>query len=276
MKKYLFVIFSVVGSPVFAQSAAHEFSFSAGGGLSHLNYGATSSPGTGGLAGSGYRYYLSGQWSLGTGAELLLYHSRADLEVARGSSDARDAEGSSFQFRYEAKNYRENQRAFYLAVPLNVQFETGGRGPAWYMNLGGKMAFHLNGHYQARVPGLVTTGYYPEWNVELAAPAFMGFSEWENINPGKSDFKTKTAFLLSAETGVKMNKRFYAGVYADYGLNNILQANDRSALISYITDEPTRFSYASVTAALDGKGVPLARKMNLFSAGIKLTLVLNR
>lgn len=275
MKKYFLVIFSVVSSPVFAQYATHELSFSAGGGLSHLNYGAASSPGAGGLTGLGYRYYLSEQWSLGTGAELLLYHSRADLEVVRGSSEARDAEGSNFQFRYKAKNYRENQRAFYLAVPLNVQFETGGRGPAWYMNLGGKMAFHLKGHYQTRVPGLVTTGYYPEWNVELAHPAFMGFGEWENIRTDKNDLKTKTAFLVSAETGIKMNKRFYAGVYADYGLNNILQAGDRPALIGYITDEPTRFSYASVTTALDGEGVPLARKMNLFSLGIKLRIVLN-
>lgn len=275
MKKYLLFIFSLASSPVFAQSAVHELSFSAGGGLSHLNYGAASSPGVGGLAGLGYRYYLSGQWSLGTGAELQLYNSRADLDAVRGNSEARDAEGSNFQFRYEAKNYRENQSAFYLAVPLTLQFETSGRGASWYINMGGKMAFHLKGHYQARVPALVTTGYYPEWNVELADPAFMGFGEWENISTGKSDFQTKTAFLLSAETGVKMNKRFYAGVYADYGLNNMLQANDRSALISYITDEPTRFSYASMTTALDGGGVPLARKMNLFSLGIKLRIVLN-
>ncbi|MCY1314148.1 hypothetical protein D9M70_647570 [compost metagenome] len=55
----------------------------------------------------------------------------------------------------------------------------------------------------------------------------------------------------------------------------MLQANDRSALISYITDEPTRFSYASMTTALDGGGVPLARKLNLFSLGIKLRIVLN-
>lgn len=276
MKKYLFAVFSFVTGHLAGQHAVNEFSLYAGGGVSQLNYKTLSSPSAGGSAGAGYRYYLSPQWSLGTGAEVQFYTSRISLEQLNGSSDARDAEGSNFQFRYDAKNYREEQRAFYLAVPLNVQFETRrSGGTSWYMNMGGKIAYNINARYQAKIPALVTTGYYPEWNVELADPAFMGFGEWKDARSGKNDFKTKTAFLLSAETGIKRRDRLYLGVYADYGLNNILEADDRSAVIRYRTESPTRFSYQSVPASLNGEGSPWAQKLNLLSFGIKLRFVLN-
>lgn len=278
MKKYLFVIFSVVSNPVFAQSAVHELSFYTGGGFSQLKYDQKSSPGAGGHAGLGYRYYLSEQWSLGTGAEFQVYNSRISLNQLNGSSEARDAEGSHFRFQYEAKNYREDQSAFYVAIPLNVQFETGkSSGTSWYMNMGGKLAFHTRARYQTSIPSLITTGYYPEWNVELADPSFMGFGQWSDIRSDKSNFEIKNAFLLSAETGIKRHNRFlsYLGIYADYGLNNILEVNDDPAVIRYMTDHPTQFSYGSVTASSDGAGAPWTRKMNLLSVGIKLRFVLN-
>lgn len=280
MKKYLFIIFSFVSSQLAGQRkvglrTANELSLYAGAGLSQLKYEALSSPAAGGLAGLGYRYYLSGQWSLGTGAELQLYTTRITLDQVRGSSDARDVEGSSFQFRYEAKNYREDQRAYYIAVPLNVQFETGASKTSWYMNIGGKVAYNIHARYQAKASGLTTTGYYPQWNVELADPAFMGFGQWDDARSAKNDFKTKTAFLLSVETGIKTRDRFYLGVYADYGLNNILEAGERHAVIRYVTDSPTAFSYQSVPAALDAEGKPWAQKLNLLSLGIKLRYILN-
>lgn len=278
MKKYLFVIFSLIACPVFGQYPAHELSFYTGGGFSQLNYDQKSSPKAGGYAGLGYRYYLSGQWSLGTGAEFQLYNSRINLSQINGRSDARDAEGSNFQFRYEAKNYREDQSAFYIAVPLNVQFETDkSSGTSWYINMGGKLAFPVSARYQTKIPTLVTTGYYPEWNVELADPAFMGFGQWNDLRSDKDDFATKKAFLLSAETGIKMHNRFltYLGVYADYGLNNILTGNNEPAVIGYMTDDPTRFSYKSVTTSLDAEGAPWTRELNLLSLGIKLRFVLN-
>lgn len=225
----------------------------------------------------GYRYYFSGQWSLGSGAEFQIYNSRINLNQINGLSDARDAEGSNFQFRYEAKNYREDQSAFYVAIPLNLQFETGkSSGTSWYMNMGGKLAFPVSARYQTKIPTLVTTGYYAEWNVELADPAFMGFGQWNDLRSDKSDFETKKAFLLSAETGIKMHNRFftYLGVYADYGLNNILTGNNEPAVIGYVTDNPTRFSYQSVTRSLDPEGAPWAGKLNLLSLGIKLRFVL--
>lgn len=278
MKKYLFVIFSLATGSVFGQRSANEFSLYTGGGLSLLNYNTESSPQAGGHAGLGYRYYLSRQWSVGTGAELQIYNSRLDLNDINGSSDARDVEGSDFQFRYGAEKYRENQGAFYLALPLNIQFETANPQTAWYMNLGGKLAFHTGARYETSIPTLLTTGYYPEWNVELAGPAFMGFGEWNDIRFDKSSFETKTAFLLSAETGIKRNNRFftYIGAYADYGLNNILKVNDRSAVIQYVTDHPTQFSYRSVISSLNAEGSPLVTQLALLSIGVKLRFVLNK
>lgn len=277
MKKYLSVLFFWMISPVFGQQAAHEFSFYAGGGPSLLQYNAGSSFNAGGLAGLGYRYYFSQRWSVGSGAEFEVYHSRISLDRLSGSSDARDAEGSPFEFRYEAQKYQESQRAFYLAVPLNIQFETGHSNTSWYMNMGGKVAYNIQARYQAEIPSLVTTGYYPEWNVELADPAFMGFGQWTDRRSGKNDFTTKTAFLLSGETGIKRHNGFltYIGAYADYGLNNILKAGERSAVILYMTDTPTRFSYQSVANSLNGDGSPWARKLNLVSFGIKLRFALN-
>ena len=278
MKKFVFVLFSLLSPAVWGQQQAGEFSAFIGGGLSHLKYSpGASSPKAGASAGLGYRYYFSPQWSIGSGAGLQLYNSRINLNQLSGSSPARDAEGSPFEFRYNAANYRESQTAFYLAVPLNVQFETAASETAWYIHMGGKVAYPVRARYQAEIPGLATTGYYPEWNVELAAPAFMGFGQWQNVGSPKRELKTKTAFLLTAETGIKRkgSRLAYIGVYADYGLNNILKAGDRSAVIRYLTDSPSQFSYRSVTTSLNGDGNPWAEKLNLFSLGIKLRMVLN-
>lgn len=278
MKNFVFVLFSLIPSAVWGQQPAGEFSAFIGGGLSHLKYSpGASSPTAGASAGLGYRYYLSSQWSIGSGAELQLYNSRINLNQLSGSSQARDAEGSAFEFRYNAANYRESQTAFYVAVPLNVQFESAASKTAWYINMGGKVACPVRARYQAELPELATTGYYPEWNVELAAPAFMGFGQWQNAGSGKKELKTKTALLLTAETGIKRlgSRLAYIGVYADYGLNNILKAGERSAVIGYQTDTPAQFSYRSVTTSLNGDGNPWAEKLNLFSLGIKLRFVLN-
>lgn len=278
MKKFLFVLFSLLPPAVWGQQPAGEFSAFIGGGLSHLKYSpGTSSPKAGASAGLAYRYYLSSQWSIGSGAELQLYNSQINLNQLSGSSQARDAEGSPFEFRYNAANYRESQTAFYVAVPLNVQFETTASPTAWYIHMGGKLAYPVHARYRAELPGLATTGYYPEWNVELAAPAFMGFGQWQNLGSEKKELKTKTAFLLTAETGIKRkgSRLAYLGVYADYSLNNILKAGDQSAVIRYLTDTPSEFSYQSVTTSLNGDGSPWAKKLNLFSLGIKLRFVLN-
>lgn len=250
--------------------AQHELSLYGGGGLSRLSSSATFRPG--GHAGVGYRFYLSPRWSLGSGAEIQVYSSQLSLEAVAGSSAARDAEGSDFEFRYRAENYREDQRAAYMAVPLNVQYETGGSAASWYLVLGGKVAWNVKGSYKATVPALHTTAYYPEWNVELADPAFMGFGQWQNQRSGKKELKTATAFLLTAETGLKLKQRFYIGVYADYSLNNVLEDEGRTALIQYSTFEPTEFEYASFSTALNADGGPLLDKLQPFSAGIKVRI----
>jgi len=277
MKNFVFVLFSLISPAVWGQQPAGEFSAFIGGGLSLLKYSpGAASPKAGGSAGLGYRYYLSPQWSIGSGAGLQLYNSQINLNQISGSSQAGDAEGSPFEFRYNAANYRESQTAFYVAVPLNVQFETAASKTAWYINMGGKMACPVRARYQAEIPELATTGYYPEWNVELAAPAFMGFGQWQNVGSEKRELKTKTAFLLTAETGIKRQGGWlaYIGVYADYGLNNILKAGERSAVIRYLTDIPSQFSYQSVTTSLNGDGNPWAEKLNLFALGVKLRFVI--
>lgn len=223
--------------------------------------------------GLGYRYYLNSKWSLGSGVEYHYHKTNMSLASLSDSYNTIDLEGDSFEYRYTATAYSEDQKMHYLAIPLNIQFETAGTA-GWYANVGMKVGFNLSANYETSVDKLTTSGYYPQWNVELHDPTFIGFGTWTNFNPRKQELELKTQFMLTAESGIKLQmtdkSNLYVGLYINYGLNDLKQSNEYKSPIIYNTNKPEEPILHSLLYADDSNKTPYLSKFNLFSFGIKL------
>lgn len=253
----------------------HEFSIYAGGVYTKMNYElrqGNAKLGVGGQAGLGYSYYFNPQWSLGTGVEYQFYQADISLQNLSDSKEYTDIEGDNFEFRYNANKFIEKQQAQYLGIPLKIQFETTGR-TRWYVSAGGKVGINLSSKYETSIGKLSTSGYYPQWNVELHDPQFMGFGEWENISTEKKDLELKTLFMLSAETGIKEKisdkSSLYFGVYLDYGLNNLQPDDTQTRVVEYNTESPSEFGFNSISSSSNANNVRYVNDLKLISFGFK-------
>lgn len=276
MKNIVICAFLLVCTLGLAQEKTHQISVYGGGIFgrqsTELLKGKTKS-GEGFNAGLGYRYYINPNWSIGTGAEYQYFDTSFSLSDLSDSYHTADIDGDAFEFRYTATKYRETQTVHNVAVPLNIQFETSGL-TSWYMNIGVKAGFNLSANYQTEINKLTTSGYFPEWNVELNDPRFMGFGTWNNVNAGKQDLELKTAFMLTAESGVKQDlsdfSRIYIGLYVNYGLNNLQKQQSGFSPVSYNPNAPEDFTYTSLLNAQNSKNQAYTDAYKLISFGIKI------
>lgn len=254
----------------YGQESKHEFSVAVSGVSSFMQYELRSgelTPGNGFSAGIRYSYYLNQGLSLGIGAEYQLYKSAVSLGSVSGQYTTTDIEDESFEFRYRATELREQQKIAYINIPIAIQFETPGTTKL-YLAAGAKIGFAASGSYEAQIGNLTTTGYYPQYNVELSAPEFAGFASTDNLKEGKQDFDTKISYSATFETGVKQiigeKSSLYLGAYFDYGLNNIYDKKDQN-IIQYSNETvPVKLQYNTVLNSA------YANKMTLVSYGLKL------
>ncbi|WP_264522925.1 outer membrane beta-barrel protein [Flavobacterium sp. N502536] len=265
------VIILVLGAVLrsYGQDKKQEFSISVGCPSSFLSYQAAGEvvEGNGFSASLRYAYYLSETLSVGIGAEYQTYNSDFKSPFLSGQYTTTDYEKESFQFRYRATNIREEQKLRYVNIPIQIQFETPGTTQL-YLAAGAKIGFEINGSYQSTIQNLRTSGYYPQYNVELFEPAFAGFASTNNVETRKQDLKTEVSYSATFETGVKqkMGKKsaIYIGAYLDYGLKNIFDKNTGSYLVQYNAELPVQSKHNSI---LDS---PFANDVRLVSLGLKL------
>ncbi|WP_343694420.1 outer membrane beta-barrel protein [Flavobacterium sp.] len=254
----------------YGQDNKQEFSISLGGPFSYVdsNSAGKTTPGNGVSAGLRYSYYLNDNLSLGVGVEYQTYNSDLSFNYLYGAYAATDAENENFQFRYRATNPREEQKLAYINVPINIQFETPGTSKL-YVAAGAKIGFASSGSYQTTFQNLTTSGYYPQYNVELFSPAFAGFASTNNLVTGKQDLNTEVSYSATFETGLKQElgnrNSIYIGVYFDYGLNNIYdKSGDNAHLVQYNPEQPVQLGYNTIF------DTPLSSNVRLVSYGLKL------
>jgi hypothetical protein len=257
----------------YSQDKKHEFSVALGGPISYLSYKSAGdiARGNGISAGIRYSYYLNEGLSISIGAEYQTYNSDGKFQSLAGAYNTTDAENESFQFRYKATNLREEQKLGYVNIPIGIQFETSGNTKL-YLAAGAKIGFAVNGTYETKMDNLTTSGYYPQYNVELFAPAFAGFASTNNVKTSKQDLNTDVSYSATFETGVKQNigdkHAIYIGVYLDYGLNNIYK-NENKNLVQYNAEIPVQLGYNSI---LD---TPNTTDAKLISYGFKLRFAMH-
>ncbi|MGM0934061.1 MAG: outer membrane beta-barrel protein [Bacteroidota bacterium] len=249
----MFTLISVSGQ-VWAQSN-NEVSFYLQGSFSELSYealGEESELGNGFGVGAKYAYYFSDSWSLGAGAEFQYMEGSIFLPNVQGAYTTQDLEGDAFEFRYSADSFSESQDVYFLNIPLQIQYESSGM-TRFYAAAGVKAGLVVDSKYQSRTTSLETSGYYPQYNVELTEPEFAGFGEFDQVSNSKSDLDLRTNFVAHLESGVKFmlenSRSLYMGLFLDYGLNDIKPDASGDRLIDYNNQNPTAFTFGSLLSS---------------------------
>ena len=258
----------------YGQDKKQEISIAIGGPFSYLDYHSAGGKvaGNGFNAGIRYSYYLNEGLSIGISAEYQTYNSSGKFGYLAGQYMATDAEDENFQFRYKASNFREEQKLGYINIPMQLQFETPGTSKL-YLAGGFKVGFAVSGSYETRMQNLTTSGYYPQYNVELFSPAFAGFASTDNLKTAKEDLDTDVSYSAIIETGLKQKisdrNWIYIGVYLDYGLNNIYDKDNTKNLVEYHPEQPVQLQYNSIIET------PFANDLKLISYGLKLRFAMH-
>ncbi|MDR0436894.1 MAG: OmpA family protein [Bacteroidales bacterium] len=219
----------------------HEFSVYIGGGYSPLMYrisndhDATRRGGFGGdLVGLGYTYLFPKRidrnlrWGIHTGVGLGLYRTKATIDkgtVQTGTlDDGHNDAFSAFILHSTVTHYTEKQTALFLQIPLMAQVDIKER---FYAKAGFKAGIPLTGRYSAEGTKYNVAEYlgHGDWNDHTTHQGYGTF-----YKKPKGDIDLKFAAMLALETGMRFwlsdNLKLYAGVYFDYGLNNVYKKED--------------------------------------------------
>jgi len=277
MKRLIILISAVYISGnvcLYAQNR-HEFSLSAFGGISGLNYKVTEGSKNnqfGDGFGAEYLYGIIPQIGIRTGIELAFYNSKYSADELNVRYKTQDMYGGDFEFRSKIKDYHETQNATFLQIPLMLQYQTNGI-TRFYAAGGIRIGIPIAAKYKTDAFTIQNSGYYEFEDYEYTTQKFLGFGEFD-IPEAEDNLNLKTAFFLSLETGCKFNissaMRVYAGIYFDCGLNNITESAAQSYLIDYDGKNPREFTFNSILNSKTTQAV--TEKVAPLSVGIKVRM----
>lgn len=153
-------------------------------------------------------------------------YQQAKFSVGRGyitnNTDAVDFEGDPFIFKYAAKKYDETWSINQLNIPLTIEYSSLGT-TAFYFRTGIQYSVQLKNKVDLQYNNLQTSGYFPQWDVELTEAQFAGFGLFDPLQSSQ-DIKLDNRWAVVGEIGVKQkllfNQKLYRGVYFDIGLND--------------------------------------------------------
>ncbi len=263
----------LLGTTAAAQNK--EFSLSAGAGVSGLNYSinkGTRSIKPGFQAGVGYTHFLNTHWGIATGLELGYCHTKARLDPNTVfASYEVDSEGNAFEYRVKTKAYQERQNLYAVNIPLLLQFQSSSKHKAQFYSLAGvKLSLPVSSRYKTHADEISAAGYYPDVNAEITNLPAHGFGTLTNWKK-EGAYNFNLAYALSAEAGTKLRlstrSYLYAGLYVDYGLNDLKKEQGYAALLTY---HPTALDQSQATGAFSLAST--TGEVSLLAYGIKLRM----
>ena len=274
IRKYLFATGCLMVLAVSANAQKQEFSIAAGGGLQGINYSmkhgdVSLKPGF--QLGFGYMRSIGRRWGIRTGAELGLYRSKVSLAPGtQFTSYEIDSENSAFEYRVKANNYREDQKFWALNVPVMLQFHPEFNKNGLYAQLGVRIGLPVSNSYSTSADQISATGFYPDYNLEITDLPVHGFGT-QNGWKGKGEYDFKLSWSAAAELGwrfrITTKNNLYAGLYFDYGLNNIKKTEGEGVLLYYQPNGLAQSKAAGVFSLKDETG-----NARLMAYGIKLRI----
>ncbi|MCW3786284.1 outer membrane beta-barrel protein [Plebeiibacterium sediminum] len=282
MRQKILLVIALISMSLHSYSQTkHEVNFNLGAASSSMKFDMDDHAQTASkiapVFGIGYTYKINTQWGFVTGLELATYKSEIKIKELKDHYLTQDNYSNDFVWNLKLNNYQENQDAFYLNIPLQIQFSPE-KLKNLYTNIGLKIGIPLSGKFESNNNSLVTSGYYPETNAEYTDLNFRGFGEFDG-STSKGDIDFGVAIMLSVECGKKWklsnSTKLYAGGYLDYGLNNILKTQGAGKIIEYDRDNPTNLRNNSISGSEHTKAettAPMVNNVVPQSIGIKIKL----
>jgi hypothetical protein len=279
-KALLFFTSGIFASYIASAQYSYEYAVAGGGGLSSLQYKITkgsTSQGWGGYIGGDFLIKQK-QWGLGSGIHGAFYNSTVNAsDLTQYNEVNNPAYPGKFYFQARINNYSEKQEAFFLNIPLKVQYrQSQGRG--LYAEAGVAVGIPLSTHYKGHIDTLITTGFSEYTGNTYADLPVYGFGTYTNVNSsGSIGFKLQ--WTINGQVGMQWRWQgmlLYTGAYVQYGLNNI-RRNADLPLVNYQQSRPSQFSFNSITnAVFDHNGQPysLVQRVNVLAAGLTVRLTL--
>lgn len=247
-----------------------EFSVQALGGFSYVDYETQqtfTAPERNWGLGLGYGFYLNENWSLQLAGIYQRYTAKLSVAKIEDQYQSIDLEQENFVFQFEAQRLKEQQQVGNIQFPLSLQWQTSGE-TKFYFRAGAQVNLVLEAEFDQEIDFLKTSGYYPQYEVTLNDPLFMGFGRFDDVKTSKQNLNWQTTYSAIFESGIKSevykNQHFYIGFFLNYGLKRLDAAHKNNPLVEYQSKKPDAFKWNSLSQT------PLAQNARLMSYGIKL------
>ncbi|GHT25609.1 hypothetical protein FACS189430_12240 [Bacteroidia bacterium] len=266
-------------------TTSHEVYVTGYGGISTLSYSLLSADrklGFGGGGGIAYHQYFNSRWSASIGLGYNVLNTRVRANTLSGSYPAiskpfADSEDVPFDFRYLIQNYEEKQRVNLLTVPVMGYYHFGWE-QQYYAGLGFTVGVPVHSTYRSHSDKITTQGYFPTQNLLIDEPVpRAGLDDYERSG-GTSALPMKTAFMLSAEIGERWDFQhitLYAGIYFDYGVNNLSKGGNAVNHIPYYAaglPSGENYDINSLLAAANESGTAYSGKVHPMETGVRVKI----
>ena len=227
----------LVGLILRGQEGREYLYFNIAGGLNNLSYkpkDGTEKELFGKSINVGYSFFFSPNWGFQVGLGVQSFGALSNLNYVYKSA-AVDIDGDPYELRINYKNWKEQQRALFIEMPVSIQYRywigkdlglVDKNKLAILVSLGAKVSIPLNTFYKTVGGNIVTTGYFSQWNLELKDMPQHGFLTISDVYEGNVYLKPSYVGILDFGLLYGLNERLdlYMGTYLTYGLNNILNA----------------------------------------------------
>jgi len=233
MKKQLILFISLVFTTLSqAQETGNYLHFNIGSGQHKLLYtlkDGTQQSQNGYTANLAFSHFFTPTIGIQTGIGVQTFSTLSTLNLTEGTP-AIDSDGDVYVYKSNFKNWQESQQVLFVDVPLTAQFKHKFTDKIGLLvTAGAKVSFPVNNTYKTTGGEIVTSGYYPQYNIELTDLPQQGFTTITQSYKGKYSFKP--AYMAIAELGgtYKINEKIdlYVGGYFNYGINNILKPDTK-------------------------------------------------
>jgi hypothetical protein len=233
MKKILFISLLLWGTGALqAQEKSQSLYFNIGSGFHHLKYNlqnGTHESSMGYSCNLGYNYFFSNNWGLGAGLGLESFQSKATLNYQTSKSSV-DTDGESFEFLTQYTDWQEKQSILLLDIPLSFIYQKEMSDKLKFQfSIGPKISFAVQSNYKTEGGTIETTGYYPQYNVVLYGMPQHNFKTITSFPKNDTSLNPVVSAYSNLGGLYKLNNSLdlYAGVYLDYGLSNMIDAQDK-------------------------------------------------
>lgn len=246
-----------------------------GGGLNTMAFSPENgdhSLGLGFDAGLHYTHFFGSHWGLGFGVHYTYANAYATYDFDEVTTGLTHADNPSIHYNLTTSfnNWKERQTVGVLGIPVEAFYRTA-LSDKWSFigGLGVQFDLPLHGKYSASEGDYTTTGVFPALGSYVVSDMpEHGFSTYDAAFDSKIDNLSSVVVSVIADAGVRYalgnNWGLYLGLYASYGLTDMLGEKSDDILLVINATDPSQLDYHGTYGSNE------ISSLNLVRAGVKV------